>query len=270
MNDYIFVIRSSNESTVERLKADIFALTGTNDYVCLNEKPFHAALKAGFNIGKSAPHAKWLVCLDGDIIISKKRLMSFLEQLSDPGENLLLTQPMVFDGIFRKHRYAGIHIYNNRLSTSLLEWCDKCDFQNIHRPEAHLIHSYVRKGYINEKSNRIVALHDFGQNKKDVFRKSFFHGIKHLKDLSYLADIHKNQPDTISEIVLRGLAQSLLTKHFDYSKNSIDVPHDLDEEVSQVLDIELILSEADICIKRELLEQKIHRRAWKKFLSIIS
>lgn len=174
-SNYQIVIRSSNERTEKlctKLTTDFFK---TDRFTIIHEVPFSKALKTSFKIGINS-HKKWLICIDADVLVSKKGLTSLLKKMQTVNKNIFEIQGKIIDQFFGGKRGGGIHIYRIELLPKALQLLSK---DEVIRPENFVIMKMLENGFPYIQTEDIVGIHDFGQFYKDIYRKFIVHSKKH-------------------------------------------------------------------------------------------
>lgn len=175
MLDVSVVIRASGERT-EKLCREIISQQVPSEQVFLiKERPFWKAVQRTFEIGVEQGR-KWTLAVDADVLL-KTNCISEMIQNATSYENLYVYQGYVFDYIFGKARSGGPHLYvTERLPMALDSLTSN---PNKLRPESDTYKTLSQKDYKCVSDSKIFGIHDFGQWRKDLFRKAFIHAQKH-------------------------------------------------------------------------------------------
>lgn len=91
--------------------------------------------------------------------------------------NLYVYQGCILDKFLCTTKQGGPHLYLTKNLKVAREKLNNSDHGL--RPESKIYHEMAKESYDVIKEKKIFALHDFFQSHEDVYRKGFFHGIKH-------------------------------------------------------------------------------------------
>ncbi len=182
-NDVTVVIRYVGESSLATLKNQVCKEISINNVFVIEEKPFSKAVDTTFRIGIEQ-NKKWTLALDADLILIPGALKQIIRSASKYTSDLYVYQGCVLDKFKCSVRQGGPHLYRTK---NLLKARDllRQSPENL-RPESQLYNKMQNLNYQVIIERKIFALHDFFQTPEDMYRKGYFHGIKHKGWRSYL------------------------------------------------------------------------------------
>lgn len=183
ISDITVVIRYAGESTLTTLKNQVCKEISKNNVFVIEEKPFSKAVDTTFSIGIEQ-NKKWTLALDADLILIPGALSEIMYSASKYSADLYVFQGYILDKFRCFVRQGGPHLY---LTKNLVKARDllRQSPENL-RPESQIYHKMQNLNYQVIIERKIFALHDFFQTPEDMYRKGFFHGIKHKGWRRYL------------------------------------------------------------------------------------
>jgi hypothetical protein len=213
ITDVCVVIRSARERTEELCKKLILqqGIIQSNVSV-VNEVPFSAAMRRGFEIGIDSG-CKWTYCIDADVLLRNGAIGSMLSAAERTDKRMCEVQGFVYDKLFGGPRPAGNHFYRSSLLKEMIRRIPK-EGVNI-RPEYHTLQAMKEDGFAWADISISVGLHDSEQYLRDVYRKCFVQAHKH----AYLAEMFLetwrscSSADLDMRVALAGFADGI--KHAD-------------------------------------------------------
>lgn len=176
INDVTVVIRYAGESTLTVLKNQVCKEISEKNIFVIEERPFSKAVDTTFSIGLEQ-NKKWTLALDADLILIPGALKNILYSASKYPSNLYVFQGYILDKFKCSVRQGGPHLYlteNLSIARDLLRQSPESL-----RPESQLYHKMQNLNHQVIIEKKIFALHDFFQKPEDMYRKGYFHGIKH-------------------------------------------------------------------------------------------
>ena len=254
-NKITICIRSTGEFTTERLLKDIVYQIGSDQKVHLIKGlMLHEAIDRSFEIALK-DDSSWLITLDADLIIMPNFLTIFRKVASSMKPKEIEAHAMTIDRLFMGYRSAGNRLYRVSSLPFLRKLLKKT--RNNVRPEGSMLRLAEEQGYKLKPTKDVVALHDFFQFSKDLFRKGYLSSFKHIEYSSkILLTWRKLAKDSIDySILLRGFAFGLvnggqpkldahseifntfydnLSKEFSDYDQSLLVPENLENYVYQI------------------------------------
>jgi hypothetical protein len=217
-DDYIIVIRSSEERTFEVCRELLERYASPKQVTFVKLSPFKAALEECFRIGINSKK-KWLITADADMLVLPGSVDLLVQQAQQMPENYLQLQGKIYDKITGSIRKAGPRIYRIKYLPKVLEYSMNSE-DNI-RPEGSLVTVLGKQGMPSRYISAVTALHDFEQYYKDLYRKAYVHAIKHQNLAGKLIQrsIENKEQDKDFQVILRAVLDGIE----EAGKVSIDV-----------------------------------------------
>lgn len=277
-NKFTICIRSTGEFTTERLFKDIISQIGTDHKVHLIKGlMLHEAIDRSFEIALK-DDSSWLITLDADLIIMPNFLTIFRKVANSMKPKEIEAHAMTIDRLFMGYRSAGNRLYRVSSLPLLRKLLNKT--KNNVRPEGTMLRLAEEQGYKLKPTKDVVALHDFFQYSKDLFRKGYLSSFKHIEYSSkILSTWRKLSIDYFDySILLRGFAFGLmsgsepqlnahseifktfnsnLSKEFSDYDHSLLLPDDLEAYVYQIKSKEFFNN------VEHGLQKKINKLLWR-------
>lgn len=221
------IIRSANERTTMVCEKLISKEVSNKDIFVINEKPFSNAVKKTFEIGLKQGK-KWTLAIDADLIITPGSIKQMVISAEKQSSNLYVYQGLIIDKFSGKNKYGGPHLYLTNSLENVNRYYN--DIENVLRPESFLYEKMRSSGYEIVVENKLFALHDFHQSYNDIYRKAFFHGIKHPKWSNLFANwLEKGKKDIDFRIFSSGFIDGYYSDSKKYP--SIDILNKRAEKV---------------------------------------
>ena len=208
-NKFTICIRSSGEFTTERLLKDIINQIGSDQKVHLiKDLMLHEAIDRSFEIALK-DQSVWLITLDADLVIMPNFLTIFRKVANSMKPKEIEAHAMTIDRLFMGYRSAGNRLYRVS-SLPFLQKLLKKTRNNV-RPEGSMLRLAEEQGYKLKPTKDVVALHDFFQFSKDLFRKGYLSSFKHIEYSSNILSTWRKlaKDSTDYSILLRGFAFGL-------------------------------------------------------------
>ena len=255
-NNFTICIRSSGEFTTDRLIKDTAYQIGSNKKIHLIKNlMLHQAIDQSFEQALK-DESSWLITLDADLVIKPNFLSTFCKIANSMKPKEIEAHAMTIDRLFMSYRSAGNRLYRVSSLPFLRELLKKT--QNSIRPEGNMLKQAVRLGYKLKPINNVVALHDFFQVSRDLFRKGYICSFKHLEYSSKLLSTWRKLAHVSVEfsILLRGFAFGLtsgdkpnqdawselfqaqydeLSQEFYKYDHSLKIPENLETYISKII-----------------------------------
>ncbi len=178
INDITVVIRSANERTISACKNLVLNEVNEENVFIIEEKPFSEAVIKTFDIGLKQGK-KWTLAIDADLIIVPNAITQMVNRASINSTNLYVYQGYIIDKFRGGTKSGGPHLYLTENLKNAKKYYK--EIKNEVRPESFLYSKMKKDGFNFVEESRLFALHDFFQFYEDIYRKAFFHGIKHFK-----------------------------------------------------------------------------------------
>ena len=209
--DTFVVIRAAGGRTLSACQLLIAEYMSQGCVESISERPFERALARSFQIGIDAG-TKWLVTVDADLLLRPgaiSQMVAFCDSLPD---DVFQIQPLILDKFIGGFRKAGPRVYRTALLGKALELVPAPGEK--HRPEAYIVEEMGRSGHRTVTYDFVVGIHDFEQYYRDIYRKCYVHGFKHLKWLPQVLPIWKEraQNDIDYWVGLHGLWAGMMSR----------------------------------------------------------
>ena len=204
------VIRSASERTSDSCEKLVRKELPTSVSITKIElKPFEATLRKSYEIGLESGK-EFLITIDADVLPRPGALGDLLSYIKKTPENVLQLEGYLFDGILLKYRKGGVKLYRAVHLDKALGHIPA--YGHSIRPESYTLRKMKAAGYPSKNVYIVAGIHDFGQYKRDLYRKSYIHAIKHPKEVSETlprwAELSKSNSDYL--IVMQGVFDGLL------------------------------------------------------------
>lgn len=254
------VIRSSNERTHEACLQRTKQQVPEQNIFILNETPFLKAVKRTFEIGLEHKN-KYTLAIDADILLTENAIDQMATQFDKLRDPTFVLQGYVLDKLYGEYRQGGPHLYNTELLEKALKTLKGYNTRTL-RPESSTYNELATSGYSTNITPEIYGIHDYEQYYYDIYRKAFFHAVKHRKNgvlskmLSHWAN--KITRDKDYQIALYGASHGLLytgqtkpdinffNKVSTNAFSSLNIIEKLPLTDGQLIDFDTIISEHDL------------------------
>ncbi len=225
------IIRSAKERTVDLCRTLLTQQVSAQNVQVIQEVPFTAAIKKGFEIGLDYG-LPWTLIVDADVLISENAVSELLALAEQEDETMILIHGKSLDKLMHGFRSVGLRLYRTAYLRQALAHIPQND-ESI-RPETTTIRrTKAAHGYISVQKDLISGLHDYEQYYRDIYRKAFVHAHKHRRHLSYLQAmwqrLAKEDPDY--ETALWGIQDGLAYQ----GKVSIDTRQFSEDRINELL-----------------------------------
>lgn len=278
-DDVTVIIRSSGERTLSYCKKLLSLQIPEQQIIILEEKPFSAALRKGFEMGIEKG-TQWLLCIDADVLVRENVVKSMLDIAGNLSEKIFLIQGTVLDKFFPIKRPAGNHLYRSEFIEQAVKLIPE-EGKSL-RPESDMRNAMTASGHQWQQIDFVVGLHDFRQYYCDIYKKCFLQAHKHTRHISLVESYWESQKlkDTDFLVALSGLndGKSYNDKVYvdrDFldseTKNElklmeIEEKKPIPEVEFKVSSIDSILSEQEVIVSRnrELQKKMFPPKSWNK------
>ncbi len=198
------IIRSVGERTVPVIKHLLKQQIAAEQLFEVNEAPLSKALEVSYDIALKEGR-RYVLIIDGDVLPFRSMLDRLITIFNRLDKRVFGLQCNIADKLIHNYRPAGIHMHRTALLERAMEQIPGT--KETVRPESMTINEMAGRGYPTLFIEDVLALHDFEQYYKDLFRKSFFLAHKHTKDLPYVKELWKRlaADDADYRISLEGL-----------------------------------------------------------------
>lgn len=222
-DDLIIIIRAAGERTEMLCKKLIMDQGVTENKIHLiREVPFSAALKKSYEIGIDSG-CKWIMCVDADLLLRPGSILEMIKQAEKQPKNVCEIQGFMLDKFFGGIRKGGVHLYRSDTLPLILKQIP--DEGEDMRPETQTLRNMRKLGFKRAAVPYVVGLHDEKQFNKDIYRKIFVHGVKHMDRLPLFITIWKEQlhQDPDFAVALSALSESIKTTTQLYINSKLDI-----------------------------------------------
>lgn len=182
------VIRSAGERTAELCKSLVLQQVNADSvFEVAGISPFNQASLESVKIALQHPKT-FTALIDADVLIASGSLARLTHLLEKADEKVFLVNTLTLDKFHLAGREGGIHLYRTEFLQRYLDFVD--DLSDKPRPEARFHHLMEQEGYLILEDATLSSAHEFGQWRKDVFRKVSYRlhklNIPQLKHANYL------------------------------------------------------------------------------------
>ncbi|MGH7834311.1 MAG: hypothetical protein ACREQK_11750, partial [Candidatus Binatia bacterium] len=183
VRDASVVIRSSGERTTDLCYELACAQVPPENVIVIKEYPFRRAAERSYELGIEIAE-RWTLCLDADILLRNNAVQTLRNLALTTDDNVLYVQGSIFDKLFGRPRKAGPYFHRTSLLPKLLEYM-RAEGESL-RPDTDAAMRLAAHGYGRVQQGLIIALHEFEQYYRDIYRKAFVHAHKHADQLPRL------------------------------------------------------------------------------------
>lgn len=189
-NDIFVILRSVRERTEQASFGLLQQLFPAKNIEIIQQTPFSKMLRNAFDIAMDR-NLPWSLCLDADVLIDVERFPTLIQKARKMDTRVFQIQGMILDKFFMVWKPSGAHIYRTSLLKKAIRHIPE-DGQSL-RPETDMFMKMSALGYPWIQTDIRIGVHDFEQYYEDVFRKCFFHGIKHRSFISAIEPIWRGK-----------------------------------------------------------------------------
>jgi len=184
-SDVAIVIRSLGERTENVCYESVHrqVAEGVKIEVVKNEKPFSTALRKSL-IKAVDMGAKWSCIVDADLILLSDAIPSLLKHAESSTEDVFRLNPKTYDKFLGFPTFGGPHLYKTKHLENALHHIPSDETST--RPETKMCRAMAQTGLTLLNSNDVVAMHDYEQFYKDIYRKYVFRSVKMYSIARYL------------------------------------------------------------------------------------
>jgi len=212
LNLVTVIVRSIGERT-EGLCIQLIKEQGVSDeqIFLVNESPFSKAMRVSFERGITE-NREWTLCVDSDVLMRPGSIEHLIDIALAENENVFEIQGCLLDKFFGFARPCGVHLYRTKYLDLVITKIPKEG--TVIRPEEYSLRKMFQDGYEWKNIPYVIGLHDFEQYNKDIYRKCFVHGFKHLKFLKLLLDTWRIKCDYDEDysVALAAVSKSIMHK----------------------------------------------------------
>lgn len=207
-NNITVIIRSVGERTEKTCKFLLDQEVGQENVFVVHEAPFSKALRKSFEIGIEQGN-KWTLCTDADVLIKKGGLKSFIDFANQLPDSTFKIYPFFVDKLFNIYRDGGLHLYRTSLLAQAIELIPEEGVDL--RPESHVYLKMKELGYEVIGAPFLLAIHDYQQYHRDIFRKCYIHAHKWVDWMPHFIKYwrEKSKLDKDFQVALWGLSSGI-------------------------------------------------------------
>jgi hypothetical protein len=178
-NHSMIVVRSSGERTTDACVHFLKKAFGHQMPInVINERPFAQALKVCWQLGMESKQ-DYLITVDADVLVMPDIVNFYNHQINHLKDFMHLSAKAIC-ALTNSTRAVGPRLYNTKYLSLIMNHL-KESVKN-HRPESEALKNAartVRESNLLFKFDDVIALHDFGQWRRDLYRKGVFYNKKH-------------------------------------------------------------------------------------------
>jgi hypothetical protein len=214
LNNITVIIRTANERTIKVCKEIVLKEVNEKNIFVVAEKPFSEAVKKTFEIG-IAEGKKWTLAVDADLILMPNSIVEMIKNADMLDDRLYVYQGHILDKFRCGIKQGGPHLYLTQNLDVVKKFYGEISLSL--RPESFTYKKMEALGYKVVSENRLFALHDFYQSNSDIYRKAFFHGIKHPNWKSLLPTwVENGKTDMDFKIAVHGFIDGYYSNLEEY------------------------------------------------------
>jgi len=188
-DDVIVIIRSVGERTEQVCKKLILDQgIPENNLIIIRESPSIKAVLKSFEIALEK-NLKWTYRIDADIMLAKDSIKNMVSFAQKQKSSHFVSQGYVLCKFFGGIRIAGNYFYNTKLIKNVFD--NQAYSTEAIRPDSYILEEMRKSGYPNSPAPFVIGLHDYEQYYKDIYRKCFVHGVKHIHHAKFFSDLWK-------------------------------------------------------------------------------
>ena len=176
--DVSVIIRNAGERTSDLCLGLVSEQVPPENIVVISEFPFREAARRSYEIGIELARP-WTMCLDADILLRRNAVQMLRKWALEAGDCALYVQGSILDKIFGRPRRAGPYFHKTSLLSLMLEHMP-AEGVSL-RPDTDAAMQLATHGYSRPQYDVVIAVHDFEQYYRDIYRKAFVHSHKHLE-----------------------------------------------------------------------------------------
>jgi len=259
------VIRTVGERTTDLCHQILQEQVDKKNIFIINLVPFSKAVRETFRIGLNN-ELPWTIAVDADVLVKNNGIKILLEEAEKYQDPFFKGNAKVVDKFLGSARFLPPHIYTTEFLNQALE---ALPVNYGLRPETEVCELMDKKlrtrhAYFSE----VIAIHDYEQYFKDIYRKSFVFGYKHPKRINHYitywpSQIHKDKDFLVA---LAGLFKAL------YSENEIQIDvRKLPMDYKEVDFLSNLEEKKDLSLNfnKYFIEKTVQRYIFTRFLKKI-
>jgi hypothetical protein len=169
------IVRSIGERTTAACELACRRLVPDAPVAIVREQPFERALQEMCRVAPELGR-DWTLVVDADLLLTRTAVEVLRHgHATQPG--LFQFQAAIVDKFGLRARVAGPRLFSTPL---LVEARKQVPQPGVSlRPETTMIEAMAQRGHPSATVAEIIAIHDFEQSYRDIYRKGILHGKKH-------------------------------------------------------------------------------------------
>lgn len=204
------IIRTAGERTENCCKHICEQIAGAENVIAIREAPFERALAKMCDVAL-ARNATWTLSVDADVLLDAEAVELVLKKSAMLDRGVFHVQPPILCNLFGGIRTAGVRLFRTENLQRFRELIPSDGTEM--RPETYVVNQMTAEGFRTELLPDVVGIHDFEQYYRDIYRKAFVHGQKHVSRLPILLPAWKQRSatDPAFQVAIRGATDGLLS-----------------------------------------------------------
>lgn len=177
MINFEYVIRTIGERTEEVCIELVRREKSLNEKMSIVREQTHVdAVDKTFLLGLQS-EADWLVLIDADMLLLPGCMQEIRDEIVSLNENTVVMFPAVFDKLYSMRRW-GVTIYRVSMIEEVYTAFQQARSQHHLKIEGKAIKEVASGQMEIFHSRKVVAIHDFHQYYKDLYRKIYLNAIR--------------------------------------------------------------------------------------------
>lgn len=177
MVNFEYVIRTIGERTEEVCIEIVSRQKGEHEKVSiLNEDTHVDAIEKTFMLGLRSD-ADWLVAIDADMLLLPNGISVIRDEIESCARNVFIAYPAVYDKLYSIRRW-GVSVYRTSMLEELYNAFNELRNKRHLKIEGGAIKAVAKGENKIFYSRKVVALHDFDQYYRDLYRKVYLNTIR--------------------------------------------------------------------------------------------
>lgn len=213
MSSVQIIVRAAGERTELCCQRICEEIVGSENVAVIHEAPFEQALAKMCDVAVERA-AKWTLSVDADVLLDVEATKAALQLAENSDSQAFHFQPPIVCNLFGGIRLAGVRLFRTEHLRRFKELIPPSGTEM--RPETFVVNQMRDEGHKSVVLPDVVGIHDFWQYYRDVYRKAFVHGQKHVSRLPALLPSWKDKAvaDPTFRIALQGAYDGLMSDSF--------------------------------------------------------
>lgn len=172
-----YVIRTIGERTEDVCIELVRRQKGENEKITIVNETTHVdAIEKTFMLGLQSD-AEWLVAIDADMLLVPGGISAIRKEIKSYDADVFVSYPAIYDKLYSMRRW-GVTIYRVSMLEELYEAFKELKKNHHLKIEGGAVKAVAKGGKKIFQSRNVVALHDFYQYYKDLYRKVYLNTIR--------------------------------------------------------------------------------------------